>query len=65
MCVTLLPLPLQLGRVVLLVGCLLVGWHTLDALLLEVPLLLGVPLLGALLAGWEIVCERWLVGGRG
>ncbi len=50
MCVDLLPLPLQLERVGLLVGCLLVGWHTLDALLLEVPLLLGVPLLGALLA---------------
>ncbi len=66
MCVVLLPLSLQLGRVVLLMGCLLeVGLHTLDVLLPDALLLLGDLLLGALLAGWEIVCEHWLVRGRG
>ncbi len=50
----------------LLVGCLLgVGLHPLDVVLLDALLLLGVPLPGAILVGWEIVCEDWLVGGRG
>ena len=50
----------------LLEGCLLgVDLHPLDVLLLEAPQLLGVPLPGVSLVGWEIVCERWLVEGRG
>ena len=64
MCVVLLPLPLQLGRVVLLVGCLLgVGLHPLDVLLLEALLLLDAPMLGALMAGWRDRL-RTLAGGR-
>ncbi len=62
MCVVLLPLPLQLGRVVLLVGCLLeVGLHPLDVLLSEAVLLLGV--LGGIVGGLGD-CLRTLAGGR-
>ena len=42
-----------------------VGLLPQDVLLLEATQLLGIPLLGVLLVGWEIVCEHWLVGGRG
>jgi hypothetical protein len=56
----------NLLRLPLRLGCLLeIGLHPLEVLLIDAPLLLGVPLLEALLVGWEIVCGHWLVGGRG